>query len=173
MYAAISHVLLLCLLFSDSPRPDQFPFCPNLRTADGGSVPMWACLTNSSRWAGLGDLPRRSLYQSGDWPTRIGLFLKNSAFTQDDGPNSLGLMDRALAVNLMPSVSVVSLPRYRCAEITHAVNVVYADSHERPDAQVCIVDPNFPGQLEWLSRPYFETHCFGGWVAVMGHLKGH
>ena len=139
--------------------------------ADGKGLCVFASLTMAARWhniAALSDVIHK-LKQGGGWPEKVEKTIKqfspDTKYIQYEGTDP-AVLDKALSEDIPACVTYGYGERYGMQTIYHMVLLVHLD-HER----AVILDNNFPGTYEWMSREEFLRrwiHPGGkGWAIVM------
>ncbi len=138
---------------------------------DGKGLCVFASMTMAARWhnlAALSDIIHK-LDKGGGWPEKVDQVIKQYApgvkYVQYEGTDP-AIMDKAIADGIPACVTYGYGERYGMQTIYHMVLLVHLDKKN-----AAILDNNFPGTYEWMSREEFLkrwVHPTGkGWALVM------
>ena len=137
---------------------------------DGLGLCVFATLTMQARWHNLEPLfdAIKTVEYGGGWPEKVDEVVKkcapNVTVVHYEGTDP-AILDRALAEGKAVGVTYGYGERYR-GTIYHMVLLVYLD-----EGRAAILDNNFPGTYEWMSRDEFLrrwTHASGyGWADLL------
>lgn len=132
---------------------------------------VFASMTMGARWHNVRPLKDviKKLRKGGGWPGKVDQVFKQYApgldYVQYEGVDP-AILDKAMAESRMCHVTYGYGERYKMQTIYHMVNLVHLD-----DKWAVVLDNNFPGTYEWMSRPEFLkrwAHPGGqGWAYVM------
>jgi hypothetical protein len=139
--------------------------------ADGQGLCVFASLDMAARWHNarqLVDVIHR-VNQGGGWPEKVDEVMKEVApgvlYEQYQGTDPR-FLDRTIKNGGAVCVTYGYGERYGMKTIYHMVLLVHLDS-----AKACIIDNNFPGTFEWMSRDEFLrrwAHPTGkGWAVAL------
>lgn len=139
--------------------------------ADGKGLCVTAAISMAARWhnvRALADIIYK-MNEGGGWPEKVNEIFKKYApeqdFVQYEGTDP-AILDKALSESRAACVTLGYGERYNMQTIYHMVVLVYLDRNV-----AAILDSNFPGTYEWMSRPEFLrrwVHPSGkGWAFVM------
>lgn len=123
--------------------------------ADGAGLCVFASMDMAARWHHMPELTDiiHKLKQGGGWPEKVDKVLKENApsrkYVQYEGA-STALLDSAMSVRSPCCVTYGYGERYNNQKIAHMVILVHLD-----DKWAAIIDNNFPGTFEWMSRKEF------------------
>ncbi len=139
--------------------------------ADGKGLCVFASMTMASRWHNVRPLfdVIHKINEGGGWPEKVDGVFKRFApdlkYVQYEGTDP-SLLDKALSEGRLACVTYGYGERYQMQTIYHMVCLVHLD-----DRYAAILDNNFPGTYEWMSRAEFLKrwkHPSGkGWAYVM------
>lgn len=139
--------------------------------SDGAGLCVFASLNHSAYWhnlAGLQDLFQwMRKYPGGGYPEKVDRMIRKKCeeahvpvpeFINRE-TSDLALLERACANGHMPGVTYAFSPtgRYGGQRIAHMVSLVHARGNEW-----AILDNNYPGTIEWMSREQFKRAFTGG-----------
>jgi hypothetical protein len=138
---------------------------------DGKGLCVFASMSMGARWHNvevLSDIIHK-IMEGGGWPEKVDEVFKKYApdvkYVQYEGVDP-AILDRALSNNIPACVTYGYGERYGMSTIYHMVLLVHFD-HEK----AVILDNNFPGTYEWMSREEFLrrwVHPGGkGWAYVI------
>lgn len=122
---------------------------------DGAGLCVFASMDMAARWHHIAELTDiiHKLKKGGGWPEKVDRVLQehapNRKYIQYEGKDP-NLMDAAMLVRSPCCVTYGYGPRYNGQTIAHMVILVHLD-----DKWAAIVDNNFPGTFEWMSRAEF------------------
>lgn len=147
---------------------------------DGLGLCVFASMTMAAKWhnvRGLMDLmywdkdgkPHSKIPNGGGWPDKVAStfqrYSPDTHFIQYLGADP-AILDKALSEGRMACVTYGYAERYRMQRIAHMVCLVYFDQ-----TWACVLDNNFPGTYEWMSRGEFLKRWVypgnQGWAYVM------
>ena len=139
--------------------------------ADGKGLCVFASMTMAARWHHVRQLSDiiHKINEGGGWPEKVTEVFKQYApdlkFVQYEDTDP-AILDKALAEGRPACVTYGYGERYQMKTIYHMVLLVHLDSK-----YAAILDNNFPGTYEWMSREEFLrrwVHPSGkGWAYVM------
>ena len=149
--------------------------------ANGLGLCVFASMTMDAHWHNVRELsdlmywdengkPHSKIRRGGGWPDKVDQVIKQYApdlkYVQYQGTD-LAILDKALSEGRPACVTYGFGERYRpLRTIHHMVLLVHLDS-----TTAVILDNNFPGTYEWMSREEFKrrwVHPGGqGWAYVM------
>jgi hypothetical protein len=139
--------------------------------ADGKGLCVFASMSMASRWQNIRPLMDviHKIQQGGGWPEKVDEVLKKYApgikYVQYEGTDP-SILDKALSEGRMACVTYGYGERYQMQTIYHMVCLAHLD-----DKVAAILDNNFPGTYEWMSRAEFLKrwkHPSGkGWAYVL------
>jgi hypothetical protein len=139
--------------------------------ADGKGLCVFASMTMASRWHNVRSLfdVIHKINEGGGWPEKVDQIFKQHApglnYVQYEGTDP-SILDKALSEDRMACVTYGYGERYQMQTIYHMVCLAHLD-----DKVAAILDNNFPGTYEWMSRDEFLKrwkHPFGkGWAYVL------
>lgn len=139
--------------------------------ADGKGLCVFASMSMAARWHHVRELSDviHKLKEGGGWPDKVSDVIKQYApdldVVQYEGTDP-AILDKALAEDRPVCVTYGYGERYQMQTIYHMVMLVHLDPHS-----AAILDNNFPGTYEWMSREEFLrrwVHPSGkGWAFVM------
>lgn len=158
-----------------SPIATDLPVSEQLKNTggtDGSGLCVFTSIEHGGRFQNVPKL--RGLQQwmhqhkpGGGYPEKVDKILAEYApgvdYVQYSG-NDPSILDLAIKTGRMPSVTYGYGERYG-QRIAHMVNLVFIDQKE-----ACVLDNNFPGTYEWMSREEFLrrwTMGGGGWAVVL------
>jgi len=138
---------------------------------DGKGLCVFASMTMAGRWHNVRQLfdVIRKLNEGGGWPEKVDEVLKAFApllkYVQYEGTDP-SCLDKALSEGRPACVTYGYGERYQMQTIYHMVMLVHFD-----EKWAVILDNNFPGTYEWMSRAEFLrrwAHPGGkGWMYVL------
>jgi hypothetical protein len=139
--------------------------------ADGKGLCVFASMTMASRWHNVRSLfdVIHKINEGGGWPEKVDKVFKqfapNIKYVQYEGTDP-SILDKALSEGRMACVTYGYGERYQMQTIYHMVCLAHLD-----DKHAAILDNNFPGTYEWMSRDEFLKrwkHPSGkGWAYVL------
>ena len=139
--------------------------------ADGKGLCVFASMTMAARWHHIRALQDiiHQINEGGGWPEKVEEVFKQYAphldFVQYEGTDP-AILDKALSEGRAACVTYGYGERYQMKTIYHMVLLVHLD-----EKYAAILDNNFPGTYEWMSRDEFMrrwVHPSGkGWAFVM------
>jgi hypothetical protein len=139
---------------------------------DGVGLCVFASMDMAARWSNYEKLIGiiAKIERGGGWPEKVDQVIKEHApdlkYVQVDGTADMALLDQAMKSRRAACVTYGYGERYGGQTISHMVLLVHLD-----DEWACIVDNNFPGTYEWMSRDEFKrrwVHPSGkGWAFVL------
>lgn len=139
--------------------------------ADGKGLCVFASMTMAARWHNVRQLSDiiHKINEGGGWPEKVNEVFKQYApdlkFVQYEDTDP-AILDKALSEGRPACVTYGYGERYQMKTIYHMVLLVHLD-----DKRAAILDNNFPGTYEWMSRAEFLrrwVHPSGkGWAYVM------
>lgn len=137
---------------------------------DGKGLCVFASMDMAARWHHMADLIDviHKVPEGGGWPQKVDKVIKQLApdrkYVQYEGTDP-AILDGAMASRAAACVTYGTGERYQLQTIYHMVLLVHLDAKT-----ACIVDNNFPGTFEWMTRAEFLTrwkHPSGqGWAIV-------
>jgi len=123
---------------------------------DGLGLCVFASMDMAARWHHMTELIDviHKVREGGGWPEKVSKVLRAYApqrkFLQYEGVNP-EMLDSSIKQRIPVCVTYGYSPRYRGLKtIYHMVILVHIDAK-----WACIVDNNFPGTFEWMSRAEF------------------
>jgi hypothetical protein len=123
--------------------------------ADGKGLCVFASMSMLARWhhqLALSDVIHK-VQEGGGWPEKVDQVLKqyspSTKYLQYEGVDPK-ILDEAMARRAAACVTYGYGERYKMQTIYHMVLLVHLDQKF-----ACIVDNNFPGTYEWMSRDEF------------------
>jgi hypothetical protein len=138
---------------------------------DGKGLCVFASMSMAARWHHVRALESiiNQVQEGGGWPEKVTKIVSEHApgldVVQYEGTDP-AILDKALAEDRPACVTYGYGERYKMDTIYHMVMLVYLDSKN-----AAILDNNFPGTYEWMSRDEFLrrwVHPGGkGWAYVM------
>jgi len=139
----------------------------NKTSPRGEGCCVWASIDMASRWHNyppmIGVLDDRL---GGATSSLVNACFKRrapgfSGYVQASGTETEKLLDWAFKTNRLPCVTYGYGERYG-GRIAHMVCLFHLDP-AGPGARACVMDNNFPGTYEWMSREeFFRRHRLGG-----------
>lgn len=132
--------------------------------ADGLGLCVFCSMTQASRWQNITKLvdllywdkdgkPHSKIQEGGGYPAKVDKVIKEFApdakYVQYEGADP-AILDTAIKDGRMPCVTYGIGERYGNQKIAHMVNLVHLD-----EKWGAILDNNFPGTIEWMSREEF------------------
>lgn len=153
----------------------DLPFAEHVKNfgapKDGLGLCVFASMSMAARWHNVDALSDviHKLDQGGGWPERVDTVFKEFApslkYVQYEGSDP-SILDKALSEDRPACVTYGYGERYQMKTIAHMVMLVHLDGQS-----AAILDNNFPGTYEWMSRAEFLkrwAHPNGkGWAYVM------
>lgn len=137
---------------------------------DGQGLCVFASMDMAARWHNLKPLIDiiHKIPDGGGWPEKVDKVIRKHApdaqYVQYEGTDP-AILDQAMAEGAPACVTYGTGERYGGQTIYHMVLLCHLDS-----ATACIIDNNFPGTYEWMTRKEFLerwTHAGGsGWSFV-------
>lgn len=138
--------------------------------ADGKGLCVFASIDMAARWHNMPELidVLHKVREGGGWPEKVDAIMKELAperkYLQYEGTDP-AILDNAMSIRAPACVTYGTGERYDMQTIYHMVLLVHLDQKT-----ACIVDNNFPGTFEWMSRDDFLErwkHPSGhGWAIV-------
>jgi hypothetical protein len=138
--------------------------------ADGKGLCVFASMDMAADWHDIDALVGviRKVREGGGWPEKVDRVIAETApgveYVQYEGTDP-AILDKALAEGRIACVTYGYGERYGMETIYHMVCLVHLD-----DRRAAILDNNFPGTFEWMSREEFLrrwVHPSGqGWAYV-------
>ncbi|SIO37582.1 hypothetical protein SAMN05444166_4202 [Singulisphaera sp. GP187] len=139
--------------------------------ADGLGLCVFASMSMAARWHHVRELQNviHKIQEGGGYPEKVDRVFKQFApkldYVQYEGTDP-SILDKALSEGRMPGVTLGYGERYQMQTIHHMVDLVHLDAN-----WAAVLDNNFPGTYEWMSRKEFLKrwiHPSGkGWAYVM------
>lgn len=139
--------------------------------ADGKGLCVFASMTMAGRWHNIRPLfdVIHKINEGGGWPEKVDKVLKEYApglkYVQYEGTKP-DILDKALSEGRASCVTYGYGERYDMQTIYHMVMLVHLDKH-----RAAILDNNFPGTYEWMSRKEFLKRWIhpggSGWAYVL------
>lgn len=137
---------------------------------DGKGLCVFASMDMAARWHNMKDLIDviHKVPEGGGWPEKVDKVIKQLApkrkYVQYEGTDP-AILDSAMQSRAAACVTYGTGERYQNQTIYHMVLLVHLDAKT-----ACIVDNNFPGTFEWMTRTEFLSrwkHPSGqGWAIV-------
>jgi hypothetical protein len=137
---------------------------------DGLGLCVFATMSMMARWHNIPELSDviHKLKQGGGWPGKVAKVVKEFApeieIVQYEGDDLSGI-EKALSEGKAVGVTYGYGERYQMQTISHMVLMAYLDEED-----AAILDSNFPGTYEWMSRKEFLrrfVHPGGkGWMWI-------
>lgn len=141
----------------------------NVRGKRGEGCCVWASSDMMARWMNFG--PMIGVLQDrlgGGYPQLVDVTIARRApgfraYAQAEGAKSVELMDWAVRTGRIPCVTYGYSERM--GRGPHMVILVHLDPAGGTTPRACVVDNNYPGTWEWMSREDFLTRhrTFGAW----------
>lgn len=122
---------------------------------DGAGLCVFASMDMDARWHNIKPLIGiiKKLQEGGGWPEKVDKVIKEHApdlkYMQYEGTNP-SILDEAMERRSPCCVTYGYGERYNGQTIYHMVILVHLD-----DKYAAIIDNNFPGTFEWMSRAEF------------------
>jgi len=139
--------------------------------ADGKGLCVFASMTMAARWHNIRELSDviHQINEGGGWPEKVDEVFKKFAphlkYVQYEGTDP-AILDKACSEERPACVTYGYGERYDMKTIYHMVLLVHIDAK-----RAAILDNNFPGTYEWMSRDEFLkrwVHPSGqGWAYVI------
>lgn len=139
--------------------------------ADGKGLCVFASMTMDARWHNIPELSDiiHHINEGGGWPDKVDRVIKQYApklkYVQYEGTDP-AILDKAMSDDRAACVTYGYGERYGMRTIYHMVLLVHIDAK-----RAAILDNNFPGTYEWMSREEFLKrwiHPSGqGWAYVI------
>jgi hypothetical protein len=137
---------------------------------DGKGLCVFASIDMAARWHHMPELIDllHKIPDGGGWPEKVDEVMKRLApdrkYVQYEGADP-AILDSAVAIRAPACVTYGTGERYQNQTIYHMVLLVHLDAKS-----ACIIDNNFPGTYEWMTRDEFLSrwkHPSGqGWAIV-------
>lgn len=153
----------------------------NTGGTDGAGLCVWASITMNARWLDDPKLAeffdRMKKETGGGWPERVAQKMKEWApdvpYVQYEGRDRkkiAAILDLAMKTGRGACVTYGRGERYNNETIAHMVFLAHLDPANGPQPYGAIIDNNFPGTWEWMSREeMIDRICHpngSGWVIV-------